>query len=63
MNRLINDRLSTYFIIFFTLVLLLINSCHQISSKFLICVCFEYITVIQRFKDDLKFPSTTELSL
>ena len=29
----------------------------------LICALFGIYTITQRFKDDLKFPSTTELSL
>ena len=56
MNRLINDRLSTYFIILF-------YYCFAINQNFvikqvlnsLICVLFRIYTVTQRFKDDLKF--------
>ena len=54
MNRLINGSIKHNF---FTIV-----SCHQISSKFP-NLCFVSNIVTHRFKDDLKFPSTTDLSL
>ena len=49
MNRLINDRLSTYFI-FFTIVSLLIKF---LKFPTLICVLIRIYTITQRFKDDL----------